>query len=254
MKIISLLAIIALSAMPAITAEPDSRVYELRIDTAAPGKLDALNTRFRDHAHALFEKHKIENLGYWMPIENTANQLIYVVSFSSREARKAAWEAFGKDPDWKKAKTESEKDGFLTSKVESLLMSATDYSPKIAPSQGTEDRVFELRTYTTPPGRLDALHGRFRNHTVGLFAKHGMSNLFYWKLQPDQAGADVTLIYLLAHQSVDAAKASFTAFRADPEWIAAKAASEKAAGGSLTVDKDGVKSLFLKATDYSPTK
>jgi len=57
---------------------------------------------------------------------------------------------------------------------------------------------------------------------------------------------------MLAHNSVDAAKASFEAFRADPDWIAAKNASEEKGGGSLTIP-DGVKSVFLKATDYSPT-
>ena len=79
-----------------------------------------------------------------------------------------------------------------------------------------------------------------------------MTNLFYWKLLPDQPAAENTLVYMLAHKSEAAAKASFDAFRADPEWITAKKASEDKGGGSLTVP-DGVKSVFLKATDYSPT-
>jgi hypothetical protein len=70
---------------------------------------------------------------------------------------------------------------------------------------------------------------------------------------PDQKGAADTLIYVLAHQSKDAADASFKAFREDPDWIAARKASEEKAGGSLTA-KDGVKSVFMKPTDYSPTK
>jgi hypothetical protein len=80
-----------------------------------------------------------------------------------------------------------------------------------------------------------------------------MTNLFYWTPMADQKGADNTLVYLLAHKDADAAKASFTAFRADPVWIAAKEASEKDGGGSLTVP-DGVKSEFLKATDFSPVR
>ena len=68
------------------------------------------------------------------------------------------------------------------------------------------------------------------------------------------AGCGEPMADQLAHQSVEAAKASFDAFRKDPDWIAAKDASEKAAGGSLTVETDGVKSVFLKATDYSPTR
>ena len=113
--------------------------------------------------------------------------------------------------------------------------------------------MFELRTYTTTPGNLPGLHARFRDHTLALFTKHGMTNLFYWQLTPDQKGADNTLAYLLAHASVDAAKASFDAFRADPDWVAAKKASEDKGGGSLTTP-DGVKSVFMKATDYSPTR
>ena len=80
-----------------------------------------------------------------------------------------------------------------------------------------------------------------------------MTNLWYWQPVPQQKDVDRTLVYLLAHASVDAAKASFDAFRTDPDWIAAKAASEEKGGGSLTMP-DGVKSVFLKATDYSPLK
>lgn len=61
------------------------------------------------------------------------------------------------------------------------------------------------------------------------------------------------MIYLLAHRSQDAAGKSFAAFRFDPDWIAARKASEEKAGGSLT-EKDRVRSLFLKPTDYSPLK
>jgi hypothetical protein len=116
-----------------------------------------------------------------------------------------------------------------------------------------DTRVYEMRTCYAAPGKLDALQARFRDHTVKLFEKHGMTNVGYWVLMKDQRGADDTLIYLLAHKSTDAAKASFDAFRKDAAWLAAREASEKKAGGSLTA-KDGVTSVFLKATDYSPIK
>ena len=86
-----------------------------------------------------------------------------------------------------------------------------------------------------------------------LFAKHGMTNLAYWALDADQPAASDTLVYLLAHKTKTARDASFDAFRQDPAWVAAKAASEKAGGGSLTTP-DGVQSVMLKATDYSPLK
>ena len=254
MKAFALLAAVMLTAIvSAPAAEKDTRIFEMRTYYAAPGKLDDLHKRFREHTTSLFTKHGMTNLGYWTPIENPDSKLVYVLAYPSREARDASWKAFMADPDWKKAQGESEVNGKLVAKVEQLFMTATDFSPEVKPAAGKDERVFELRTYTTTPGNLPLLHARFRDHTLGLFAKHGMTNLWYWQLTKDQPGADSTLVYLLAHASVDSAKASFAAFRADPDWIAAKAASEAKGGGSLTVP-DGVKSVMMKATDYSPLK
>lgn len=234
----------------------DSRVYEMRIYHAAPGKLDDLNNRFRDHTLRLFEKHGIENIGYWTPIDNTNNLLIYVIAHASRDAARKSFAAFGQDPEWKAASKASEANGPLLIKggIESYFMEPTDYSPVIKPSK-SEPRVFELREYTASAGNLAALDSRFRDHTVGLFKKHGMENLFYWHLTPGQKDADRKLIYILSHKSREAGAASFGAFRTDANWIAAKEASEKKAGGSLTEGgMAGVKSTYMKATGYSPTK
>jgi hypothetical protein len=234
-------------------AESDNRVFEMRTYYAAPGKLDALHARFRDHTMRLFEKHGMTNIGYWTPIENPDQKLVYVLAYPDRAARDTAWKAFGSDPDWKKAAAESEKAGKLVTKVEQKFLVPTDYSPALKKSADGPERVFELRTYTTTPGNLGALDSRFRDHTMKLFERHGMTNLVYWHLVPGQPGADNTLVYLLAHASVDAAKESFATFRADAEWVAARKASEEKVGGSLTVP-DGVKSVFLKPTDYSPLR
>lgn len=240
------------STTTARAAEPDKRVYEMRVYYAAEGKLDALNKRFRDHTVKLFAKHGITNIGYFEPIENPERKLIYFLAYPSREARESSWKAFQADTDWQKAKTASEVDGKLVAKVETLFLQATDYSPAITPA-ATGDRVFEMRTYTAEPGRLENLNARFRDHTVKLFAKYGMTNVAYWVPMSDQKGASDTLIYILSHKSQEAAKASFGEFGKDPEWSTARKASEEKAGGSLTV-KGGVKSVFMKATDYSPTK
>lgn len=246
------LGLLLMVAATLSAAETDTRVFEMRTYWAASGKLDALNTRFRDHTTKLFENHGMTNIGYWVPLENPDNKLIYFLAYPSRDAREKAWKAFFADPQWKRVQSESEVNGKLVDKVESRFLQATDYSPAIKPSK-EGDRVFELRIYTTTPGNLSALNDRFRNHTMKLFAKHGMTNIAYWNLMRDQEGADNTLIYLLAHASKDAAEKSFAGFRTDPDWIAARTASEEKAGGSLTV-KDGVKSLFMKATDYSPIR
>ena len=247
-----ILALLTLMTSLTATFAADERCFEMRVYYAAPGKLDALHARFRDHTCKLFEKHGMTNLGYFVPLDNPESKLIYFLAYPNREARDKSWKEFMADPDWVKAYKASEVDGKLVAKVDAPLLSATDYSPR-AKAENVGNRVFELRTYTTEPGRLDALNARFRDHTVKLFAKHGMVNIAYWTPMKGQKGADDTLLYIIAHKSTDAAKASFDAFRQDPAWTAAHKASEEKAGGSLTA-KDGVKSVFMKATDYSAVK
>jgi NIPSNAP protein len=117
----------------------------------------------------------------------------------------------------------------------------------------TDARVFEMRTYYANPGKMSTLHARFRDHTCKLFEKHGMTNIGYWVPEKGQKGEGETLFYILSHKSPEAAKASFDAFRQDPDWVSARKASEEKAGGPLTV-KDGVKSVFARATDFSPIR
>ena len=230
----------------------ETRSYELRTYYAAPGKLEALNARFRNHTMRIFEKHGIVNIGYWMPAENPENKLVYLLAFPSREAAKQSWKEFGADPEWQKAAKESEVNGKLVSKFESIFLNGTDYSPEIKPSKTGEARLFELRTYTATPGKLENLNARFRDHTCKLFEKHGMINFGYWTPMDKDKGADNTLIYIVAHKSKQAADASWKSFREDPIWVAAKKASEEKAGGSLTVP-DGVKTVIMAPTDYSPS-
>jgi hypothetical protein len=109
-------------------------------------------------------------------------------------------------------------------------------------------RVFELRTYTAADGKLEPLHSRFRNHTLRLFEKHGMTNLYYWKPMDAPASGN-TLVYVLSHSSRESAQKSWDAFRADPDWIRIKTESE--VNGPLTAR---VESVFLEAADYSPVK
>jgi len=248
-------ALIALIPSLSAAAEKpqETRLFELRIYTATKGKLDELHARFRDHTLKLFEKHGMTNLGYWVPLDNPEEKLYYLLAHKDKASRDASFKAFSADPDWKSAFTASEKNGKIVAKFEANFLSATDYSPAIAPSVGKEARVFELRTYTATKGNLGHLNDRFRNHTVKLFEKYGMTNLWYTTLAKGEKNDDLMLIYMLAHKSEVDGKKSFEAFRMDPDWLAARKASEENGGGSLTTP-DGVKSLYLKATDYSPTK
>jgi hypothetical protein len=109
-------------------------------------------------------------------------------------------------------------------------------------------KIFEMRTYTSPDGRLGDLLARFRNDTMRIFEKHGMQNVAYWVPTDAPASAN-TLVYILAHDSRDAATKSWAAFRADPEW---KAVTERTQANGPIVSN--VQSVFLEATDFSPMK
>lgn len=133
-KMIAVLACMTLAAGLAAhaaeekSAEGKERFFEMRTYYANEGKLDALNARFRNHTNKLFQKHGIELVGYWMPVDKP-DVLVYILAYPSKEAREKSWKAFQEDADWKKAKEESEKNGSLVKKVESAYMKPTDYSP-----------------------------------------------------------------------------------------------------------------------------
>ena len=112
-------------------AQPAARVYELRTYTAPDGKLGELHARFRNHTLRLFQKHNMTSVVYLSPGDTPAsqNQLVYLLAHPSREAAKANWDAFRNAPEWKKVASESQLNGPLTTKVESVFLTATDYSP-----------------------------------------------------------------------------------------------------------------------------
>lgn len=115
-------------------------------------------------------------------------------------------------------------------------------------AQPAPARVFEIRTYHCFPGRLDALNKRFREHTMKMFEKHGMTNVAYWTFQDSPAKED-TLIYVISHASREQAKANWAGFIADPEWQ--KISADSQVDGKI-VEK--IDSVFVDATDYSPLK
>jgi hypothetical protein len=106
-------------------------VYEMRTYYTNEGKLPDLQARFRNHTTKLFEKHGMKNIGYWVPQDAPASQnmLIYIIAHQDREAAKKSWSAFANDPEWKKVRDASEVNGKIVSKVDSVFMEATDYSP-----------------------------------------------------------------------------------------------------------------------------
>lgn len=123
------------------------------------------------------------------------------------------------------------------------LMLLAGLSP-LASAADKAARYFELRTYHAAEGKLDALNARFRDHTTGLFARHGMTNVGYWMPSDNPQRK---LVYLLSYPDPAAREASWKAFGADPDWVAAKTASEVA--GKLV---ERIESRFLTPTGFSP--
>jgi hypothetical protein len=109
----------------------ETRVFELRTYHAHPGKMDALNARFREHTNKLFVKHGMTLIGYWNPLDakEADKTLIYILAHASKEAAAKSWDAFRNDPEWKAVRAKSEENGPLVAKVESVYMKPTDYSP-----------------------------------------------------------------------------------------------------------------------------
>ncbi len=106
----------------------DTRIFELRRYDAVPGKLDALLTRFRDHAAPLFEKHGMTNVGFWVELDDgkRTETLVYLVAHESREAAAESWAAFWEDPDWVAVRTSGEP---VTANATWSFLEPADFSP-----------------------------------------------------------------------------------------------------------------------------
>ena len=107
-----------------------TKVYELRVYQAAPGKLAELLARFREHTTKLFDKHGMKNVAYWTAIDEPkkSNTLIYVLEHPSRKEAEKNWAAFQADPEWQKVKAESEANGPLVDHIDRYFMDPTTYS------------------------------------------------------------------------------------------------------------------------------
>jgi hypothetical protein len=249
MKNISILLLLfAIAGTSFGQSSTNNRYYELRIYKCNPGKLETLLERFQNHTLKLFEKHGMENVGYWVPTNNEKNELWYILAFPDRASRDASFASFIADPVWKEVAAKSEENGKIIDSITSIFMKGADILPMINASVESPERTFELRTYTCFPGRLPNLTARFQNHTLKLFEKHGMQSIAYFTTE-EKDGAQPKLVYLLGHKSEAAAAASWAAFRADPDWIKAKDDSEK--DGKI-VEK--VETLMMKPTTFSKIK
>lgn len=122
-----MLKYLAIALFMATTIQAEDRLFELRTYTAPAGKLENIVARFRNHTVKLFEKHGMENIGYWIPNDGS-NTLVYIVAHKNKAAADASWDAFRKDPEWLKVKAETEANGKIVDKVVSVYMAPADFS------------------------------------------------------------------------------------------------------------------------------
>jgi len=242
-------------AEPESVARPQAAAYEWHTMVAGPGQLDAVHARLRDVVLPALGRNGLGCVGVFTPAGENLEGLVHlVVSSGGNGGQPAAGELLANDAGWQALLAGRDGKPALATQRSMQRLRTTAWSPQPDAGQQATPRMFELRTYTCPDAaKREALLRRFESHTMKLFAKHGMTNVIYWT--PDGGpDADTKLVYLLAHDSTAAAKESFAAFRQDPDWIAAKTASETAAGGSLTTKEKGVVSEFLSPAAYSPLR
>ena len=111
-------------------SKPSQHVYELRMYHVHQGKADALRNRFGDHTDAIFRKHNMKSIGYWVPENALDSQklFIYILEHPSREEAEKNWAAFQADPEWQKVKAESEASGPLVDHIDRYFMDPTSFS------------------------------------------------------------------------------------------------------------------------------
>ncbi len=126
------IALDGLVGIPEARAQATDRVFEIRTYTAQPGKFDAMKSRFREHiVPSMFPKYGMTLVGFWTAADapQTDNTLIYVLAHPSREAAKTNWAAFREGPERAKVWAETEKDGPINLKVESIFVNPINFSP-----------------------------------------------------------------------------------------------------------------------------
>jgi len=277
-KLLIVSAFFILVVSSVISLRADDALYEMRVYTPEPGRRADMLKLMEGTGRKFLAIHNLDLVAAWTPTDPADERVVTLIKHADRKACDAAWAAFQADPGWQTESKTAAVDGKMPVKgVERIFLTVNDYSPELK-KEDVGNRVFELRTYIATPNNLSGLNKRFKNHTLGLFKKHGMTNIVYWSMaQGDpmpaaklltavspvgkgnaEISADLpaegnTLIYFISHKSEDAARASFDSFRQDDAWNKARTESEQAAGGSLTAG-GAVKSWFLKPTSFSPLK
>jgi NIPSNAP protein len=113
-----------------VGSKQSQHVYELRMYHVNAGKMDALVARFGDHTDAIFKRHNMKSIGYWIPEDTrySQNLFVYILEHPSSEEARKNWAAFQADPEWQKVKADSEINGALANHIDSYFMDPTSFS------------------------------------------------------------------------------------------------------------------------------
>lgn len=234
--VIVTLSLIAADASAQTAAPADTRVYELRTYHAAPGMLNKLHNRFRDHTIRLGQQYGITSVGYWVPVENPDNKLICLVSYPDRATRESSWTRLMNDPEWQRIKRASEINGRLVVRIDEQILSAEHVANLMAMKSGQEERLFELRFDTAVPGKLGALRSELRK--AHQLTKSNSAFVASWVPTDNENPGTVVTLLAYSGESTD-------------EFISTR--KDRSIKEDLN-SRDLTERLVLRATDYSPLK
>ena len=224
---------------------------ELRTYELLPGAAAAVLERFGSFTSKAFERHGMQNVGYWTPvIGEYNNRFIYMLGYRDIAHREQAWAAHTQDPERQRVMQEAQQAGPQVARVTNMFLQPTQYSPLPAdegfPKGPTA--LCELRIYETLPGKAQVLHDRFANVTMKLFEKHGIANIGYWT--PVVGGYSDQLYYMLGFESLAHREQAWGAFGQDPEWRAASRATQEQHGAVV----GRITNVILRPTAFSPLR
>ena len=197
--------------------------YELRIYDIKPGRLGDFVTRFGKTSGQIgaYKRSGIDLVGCWTDDIGTSNRFTYMLKWKDNDDKETNWKTFVSDKQWTDERTQSEKhDGPWVINAQNSYLKLTAYSPEPRISKP----VTELRIYTTAPGKMADLHGRFSDYTMDFFAKHHIDTVGFWT---HEVGNSNQLLYMLEYSNLDEREQKWGNFQSDPEWISTRAYTER---------------------------
>ncbi len=170
------------------SARGDERLFELRVYKAEPGRQSDLLKVIESTSLSYMAKHKIALEAAWVPVDSKDERVFTLVSHQDQKSAAASWEAFQADPDWKRDIEKAYGGSKPVKGLERVYLTVNDYSPNgVSPSRRPLVMLLSFELTLQRKNNLKALNNRFRNHTIKLFSKHGMSNLIYWSVPTERS-------------------------------------------------------------------